>query len=59
MGAKNRLKLSPDRRSFLKAAICSGAAATLAPAYPALGAARELGVETVDEDEWIRRAGSG
>jgi DNA ligase (NAD+) len=24
-----------------------------------LGKARELGVETVDEDEWIRRAGSG
>jgi len=45
MGAKKRLKLSPDRRSFLKAAICSGAAATLTPAYPALGAARELGVE--------------
>jgi amidase len=33
---------SPNRRSFLKAAICSGAAATLAPAYPALGAAHEI-----------------
>src|ERR1700688_3460536 len=45
MGAIKRLKLSPDRRSFLKTAICSGAAATLTPAYPAFGAARELAGE--------------
>src|SRR6202795_1001284 len=45
MGAIKRLKLSPDRRSFLKTAICSGAAATLRPAYPAFGAARELAGE--------------
>src|ERR1700688_3196613 len=44
MGAIKRLKLSPDRRSFLKTAICSAAAA-LTPAYPAFGAARELAGE--------------
>jgi amidase len=45
MGAIKGMNLSPDRRSFLKTAICSGAAATLTPAYPAFGAARELAGE--------------
>jgi amidase len=33
--------LSPNRRSFLKTSLIGGAAATLTPLYPALGAARE------------------
>jgi amidase len=35
-------KDTANRRAFLKAAIAGGAAATLVPLYPALGAAREL-----------------
>ncbi len=35
------LKLTPNRRSFLKTTIVGSAAATLIPLYPALGAARE------------------
>ena len=35
-------KLAGNRRSFLKTALVSGTAATLAPLYPALGAAREI-----------------
>ena len=35
-------KDTANRREFLKAAIAGGAAATLVPLYPALGAAREL-----------------
>jgi amidase len=34
-------KLAANRRSFLKTTLIGGAAATLAPLYPALGAARE------------------
>ena len=39
---RNNAKLAANRRSFLKAAACGGAAATLTPLYPALGAAREI-----------------
>ena len=35
-------KLADNRRSFLKTAFIGSAAATLAPLYPALGAAREI-----------------
>jgi amidase len=35
-------KLVANRRSFLKATVVGGAAATLTPLYPALGAAREM-----------------
>src|SRR5580704_11522458 len=35
-------KLASDRRSFLRVAVAGGAAATLTPLYPALGAAREV-----------------
>src|ERR1039457_5201367 len=35
-------KPSPTRRSFLQTAVLGGTAATLAPVYPALGAAREM-----------------
>ena len=35
-------KLAANRRSFLKATLIGSAAATLAPLYPALGAAREI-----------------
>jgi amidase len=35
-------KLPFNRRSFLQTAFCGGAAATLSPFYPALGAARDI-----------------
>jgi amidase len=35
-------KLAANRRSFLKTTLIGGTAATLAPLYPALGAAREI-----------------
>jgi amidase len=38
-------KPSADRRLFLKTALSGGAAATLMPLYPALGAAREIATE--------------
>ncbi len=34
--------LAANRRSFLKTSLIGGAAATLTPLYPALGAAREI-----------------
>ncbi len=39
---RNDAKLAANRRSFLKTAVCGGAAATLTPLYPALGASREI-----------------
>src|SRR5258708_40264937 len=39
---RNDATLAATRRSFLKTAVCGGAAATLTPLYPALGAAREI-----------------
>jgi amidase len=39
---RNDATLAANRRSFLKTAVCGGAAATLTPIYPALGAAREI-----------------
>jgi len=39
---RNDAKLASNRRSFLKTAVCGGAAATLTPLYPALGASREI-----------------
>jgi amidase len=39
-------KLVSDRRSFLQATFFGGAAATLFPAYPALGAPRDISVST-------------
>src|ERR1700692_1869427 len=39
---RNDAKLAANRRSFLKTAVCGGAAATLTPLCPALGAAREI-----------------
>jgi amidase len=39
---RNDAKLAANRRSFLKVGVCGGAAATLTPLYPALGAAREI-----------------
>jgi amidase len=50
-------KLTANRRSFLKTALIGGTVATLAPAYPALGAAREVaaapasGIKPFDLDE--------
>jgi amidase len=38
---RKNVKLAANRRSFLKATLVGGAAATLTPLYPALGAARE------------------
>jgi len=35
-------RTAANRRLFLKTALCGGAAATLTPLYPALGAAREI-----------------
>ena len=35
-------RLAANRRLFLKTALCGGAAATLTPLYPALGAAHEI-----------------
>jgi amidase len=42
---RKHAKLTANRRSFLKTALCGSAAATLTPMYPALGAARELAPE--------------
>jgi len=39
------VKLAANRRLFLKTALCGGAASTLIPLYPALGAAREIAPE--------------
>src|SRR6202043_3874959 len=39
---RNDATLAANRRSFLKTAVCGGAAATLTPIYPAVGAAREI-----------------
>lgn len=39
---RNNVTLAAHRRSFLKTAVCGGAAASLIPLYPALGAAREI-----------------
>jgi amidase len=39
---RRKVKLAADRRSFLKSTLIGGIAATLTPAYPALGAAREI-----------------
>src|SRR5882757_2011626 len=39
------VKLAANRRLFLKTALCGGAASTLIPRYPALGAAREIAPE--------------
>src|SRR5712672_2690339 len=39
------VKLAANRRLFLKTALCGGAASTLIPLYPALGAAREIATE--------------
>jgi amidase len=43
------LSRKPSRRSFLRAAALGGTAAALTPAYPALGAARELSGATTKE----------
>src|SRR4029077_13739451 len=43
-------KSAADRRLFLKTAFCGGAAATLIPVYPALGAARELAASVPASD---------
>jgi amidase len=39
--SRKESRLAANRRSFLKATLIGGAAATLSPLYPALGAARE------------------
>ena len=39
---RKAVKLPANRRSFLKTALIGGAAAAMAPLYPALGAAREI-----------------
>ena len=39
---RRKVKLAADRRSFLKSTLIGGLAATLTPAYPALGAARQI-----------------
>ena len=39
---KNDTMSRASRRSFLKTTVIAGAAATLTPGYPALGAAREI-----------------
>ena len=39
---------APNRRSFLQTAVIGGAAATLTPLYPALGAARDVSALTAD-----------
>jgi amidase len=39
---KNHAQGAPSRRSFLKTAMVGGAAASVIPMYPALGAAREI-----------------
>src|SRR5882762_1870437 len=43
-------KLAANRRSFLKTTLIGSAAVTLAPIYPALGAAREIGLSTPAPD---------
>jgi amidase len=46
---KSKAKLSDSRRSFLKVSLIGGAA-TLAPLYPALGAAREIASALPSDD---------
>ncbi|HZW80902.1 MAG TPA: amidase, partial [Candidatus Deferrimicrobiaceae bacterium] len=49
-GKKSDAKLAASRRTFLKAGIVGGAAATLAPPHPALAAARELAPDSPASD---------
>src|ERR1700720_218149 len=47
---QKHVKPAADRRLFIKTALCGGAAATLIPLYPAMGAARELAGSTPASD---------
>ena len=50
MPRKDAAALAGNRRSFLKTAVMAGTAASFAPLYPALGAAREIGSGTRSTD---------